>query len=140
MNSVLLCLVVAITDGDTLKVHCRDQPQLVIRISAIDAPEKRQAWGQRSKQSLSTLCFQQQATLKVIAKDRFGRSVADVLCQGEDAGEHQVRTGMAWVFDRYAKGHGHLYPLQDAARGAGRGLWGDGSQVPPWEWRSLHRQ
>ena len=49
----LLCLVVAISDGDTLKVRCDDQPQITIRVAAIDAPEKAQPFGQVSRQNLA---------------------------------------------------------------------------------------
>lgn len=133
----LLCLVVAIADGDTLTARC-GQPgaydQVKIRISAIDAPEKRQDFGQVSRQHLAGLCFQQQATIIPRSKDRYGRTVADVECRGKDAGAEQVRAGLAWVYDRYAKGYGHLYPLQDAARRGKLGLW-ELEAVAPWEWR-----
>jgi endonuclease YncB( thermonuclease family) len=134
----MLCLVVAITDGDTIKARCGDPgqyEQLVIRINAIDAPEKAMPFGQRSKQALSALCFQQQATITPRARDRYGRTVADVACSGKDAGTEQVRSGMAWVYDKYSKGYESLYPLQDAARTDRLGLWSDPSPTPPWIWR-----
>ena len=43
-------------------------------------------------------------------------------------------SGMAWVFDRYVSDRG-LYAVQDEARAAQRGLWGDADPVAPWEWR-----
>ncbi len=64
LGSVLICLVVSVADGDTLKVRCGEpghHEQLSIRLSAIDAPEKAQPFGARSKQALSDLCFQQKA-------------------------------------------------------------------------------
>lgn len=47
-------------------------------------------------------------------------------------------TGMAWVYDKYSRGHENLYPLQQAARQARRGLWAQ-EAVPPWEWRRESR-
>lgn len=44
----------------------------------------------------------------------------------------RIATGMAWVFDRYSKPTGPLYPLQEAAKAAKRGLWADNQPVPPW--------
>jgi endonuclease YncB( thermonuclease family) len=41
---MLLCLVVGITDGDTIKVRCGEEPQAVVRLAEIDAAEKEQAW------------------------------------------------------------------------------------------------
>lgn len=138
MISALLCLVVAVTDGDTIKVRCGEPgkyDQITIRISAIDAPEKRQAFGQRAKQSLSDLCFKVDAKVTPKTKDRYGRTVADVECRGEDVGQHQVRSGMAWVYERYAAGYESLYPLQDSAKASRMGLWSDANPEPPWEWR-----
>jgi len=135
---VVFCLVVAIADGDTLTARC-GQPgayeQVKVRIAAIDAPEKAQPFGQRSKQLLSDLCFREAATIKPLARDRYRRTVADVQCKGQDVGKAQVAAGMAWVFDRYSEGYEHLYRLQDTAKGGRRGLWADAAPVAPWDWR-----
>src|SRR5690606_23483051 len=108
--------------------------QITVRISAIDAPEKKQPFGQVSRQHLAALCFQEQATITPKARDRYGRTVADVECRGQDVATEQVRSGLAWVYTRYAKGYASLLPLEDDARVAGRGLWSV-EAVPPWEWR-----
>lgn len=93
-----------------------------VRLAEIDAPEKGQAFGARSKQRLAELCFQKQATVTPRTKDRYLRTVANVECEGVDAGTEQVRAGMAWVFDRYVTDRSR-YDIQDEARSAGRGLW-----------------
>lgn len=131
--------VVGITDGDTLTLLVQEH-QETIRLAEIDAPEKRQPFGQRSKQALSALAFGKQARLLSSGRDRYGRIVARVYTQGEDgeidvSGE-MVRQGAAWVFDRYASDEA-LYALQEEARAAKRGLWAlpAAEQVPPWKWR-----
>lgn len=137
MIQALLCLVVAISDGDTLTARCGDPgayEQVKIRISAIDAPEKAQPFGQVSRQHLARLCFQQQATIKTRSRDRYGRTVADVKCQGQDVATEQVRSGRAWYYVKYGKGYEHLRGLEYGAREAGRGLW-SAEAIPPWEWR-----
>jgi len=63
----------------------------------VNAPEKAQAFGNRSKQSLSELCFDKTATLADQGKNRYGRTLARVHCDGLDANAEQVRRGMAWV-------------------------------------------
>jgi endonuclease YncB( thermonuclease family) len=49
--------VVAIADADTLTVLDAAKNQHKIRLSGIDAPEKRQPLGSRSKENLSRLAF-----------------------------------------------------------------------------------
>ena len=56
--------------------------------------------------------------MSVQSKDRYGRTVGRVECDGVDASAEQVRAGMAWVFDRYVKDRS-LYKLQDAAKATG---------------------
>ena len=127
-------LVVAIADGDTLTVLNQDSQQVKVRLAEIDAPERRQPFGTRSRQSLGELCHEKRAEVRVVDVDRYKRVVGRVSCEGVDANAAQVRRGLAWVYDRYAKDE-NLYRLQDEARSAGRGLWSDREPVAPWEWR-----
>ena len=143
MSLLALCLVVAITDGDTLKARCASADgsyeQRVVRNAAIDAPERAQPFGQRARQALADLCFQKDATLEPTDVDRYGRTVANVACQDKDVASYMVSGGYAWVFDRYASNHKHLYPLQRAAQSRRFGLWVDLDSakppVAPWQWR-----
>lgn len=125
--------VIGIADGDTLTV-LHDRQPVKIRLANIDAPEKKQPFGQRSKQSLSDLCWQKDATYQVEAKDRYGRTVAIVSCGGVEVNRAQVERGLAWVYPRYNRDPG-LPALQEQAREGKRGLWADPSPIPPWEWR-----
>lgn len=137
MSPALLCLVVAIADGDTLTARCGDPgayEQVKVRISAIDAPEKRQDFGERSRQALAALCFQESAKITERSRDRYGRTVADVECRGQDVGRAQVAAGMAWYFVRYGRGYEHLAGVEAEARAARRGLWSMPA-IAPWEWR-----
>lgn len=129
---LLTALVVAISDGDTLTVRPDGGERLRVRVAEIDAPESRQPFGAAAKRSLSDLCFRERAEIRPQKTDRYGRTVARVTCRGQDASAHQVRTGMAWVFERYASDRS-LFRLQDEAKAAGRGLWSE--PAPPWEWR-----
>ena len=110
-----------IADGDTLTVLTHDQQEVKIRLAEIDAPEKHQAFGTRSKQSLSDLCFGKQAEVNPKVKDRYKRTVARVKCSGVDVNTEQLNRGMAWVYPRYAKDH-NLYIIQREAKADQRGL------------------
>ena len=48
--------VVGITDGDTIKVMHEGKSERV-RLSGIDSPERRQAFGTKRKEFTSALCF-----------------------------------------------------------------------------------
>jgi endonuclease YncB( thermonuclease family) len=129
--------VVSIADGDTLTVLVERQ-QVKVRLVEIDAPEKSQAFGNRSKQSLSDMCFDKEAQIQEKGKDRYGRTLGRVYCGGMDTNAEQVRQGMAWVYDKYVTDHS-LYQLQDDAKAEKRGLWADANPMPPWGWRHSHK-
>ena len=75
------------------------------------------------------------AEVTELGRDRYGRTIGRVSCAHVDANSEQVRRGMAWVYDRYAKQDSPLYALQWEAQGIRRGLWADLRAVAPWEWR-----
>jgi len=131
---VLSGRVVSVADGDTLTLLV-DRQQVRVRLADIDAPERRQAFGNRSRQSLHELCHGKAAQVQDNGQDRYGRTIGQVTCAGIDANAEQVRRGMAWVYDRYARPDSPLYALQDQARRERAGLWVDPQPVAPWEWR-----
>ena len=139
----LLCLVVAISDGDTLTARSGAPgayQQVKVRIAAIDAPESRQAFGQKSRQNLARLCFKQRATLQPVDEDSYGRTVAHVRCADADVATAQVRAGLAWVYTPYAKQHPQLVPLQREARASKVGLWSQARPLAPWDYRRRYQR
>lgn len=129
--------VTGIADGDTLTV-LRNREPITVRLANIDAPERSQAFGSRSKQALSSLCFGKRADLQVQTIDRYGRTVAVVSCDGINANRAMVEQGMAWVYPKYNKDPA-LIELQSGARRNGRGLWADNDPIAPWQWRKAQR-
>lgn len=141
MIELAFCLVVGITDGDTLKVRCSNEggyEQRTIRLAEVDAPEKGQPYGRRSTASLAATCFGAWATISAQKRDRYGRTVARVKCRGQDASEEQARRGMAWAYTRYVTDD-KIRALTDDATQARIGLWVDAFPTPPWEYRALKR-
>lgn len=117
-----------------------DRRQVKVRLTDIDAPELRQPFGTRSRQSLSEMCFGKLASLDVRGHDRYQRSLAQVTCDGKDANAEQVRRGYAWTYVRYARQGSPLYGFEQEARTARRGLWSDPAPVAPWDWRRNGRE
>lgn len=140
MLPLLVCLIVGISDGDTLTARCPNADvahpymQVRVRLAEIDAPESGQAFGQRSKQHLSKLCFRAQATIRPTTIDRYGRRVARVECNGQDANLEQVKVGLAWAYTKYQTDP--AFPRAERnAREARIGLWAAPGQVAPWVFR-----
>lgn len=125
--------VIAILDGDTIDVLIDRQP-VRVRLAQIDAPEKRQAFGTRSRQALSALVFRQSVTVADAGRDRYGRVLGTVYVSGVNVNAEMVRQGMAWVYRQYATDRS-LFALEDEARAGRRGLWADPLPVPPWQFR-----
>src|SRR6185437_15999166 len=71
--------VVGISDGDTLTVLTADRRQVKVRLHGTAAPETGQDFGSRAKQAASELAFGKQVTVRERDKDRYGRTVAEVI-------------------------------------------------------------
>ena len=131
--------VVAVLDGDTLTVLDRYRRPLRIRLHQIDAPEKEQDYGARSKQSLSQLVYGREVAVEVLTTDRYHRFVGKVVSAGYDVNLQQVARGMAWVYRQYGQDPQYL-AAEAAARRARLGLWAKSRPIPPWEFRRAERE
>ena len=141
--------VVGVADGDTVTVLDADRQQHRIRLQGIDAPEKAQPFGERSRQTLSRMVSGKDVRVEWDRRDRFGRIVGKVWVQPAscpdcpmtlDAGHAQITLGMAWWFRRFANEQSPedraAYEFSEhEARAKRVGLWSDPEPVPPWEWR-----
>lgn len=131
------CRVVGIADGDTLTCLTEQKQTIKVRLHAIDAPEKQQAFGQQAKKHLSDLVYNKTVTLNIADTDRYGRSVADIQLGSLNVNQQMVKDGYAWAYQRYG---GSRY-LQDekAARQAKLGLWRDIQPIEPSQWRKINK-
>lgn len=137
--------VIRIADGDTITVLDAGRRQHKIRLAGIDAPEKAQPFGQRSKLNLSKLVFNKTVTVESDKQDRYGREVGKVMVNGIDANLEQIKAGMAWWYEKYRKeqikeDQQRYAEAEQGAKENGVGLWRDPSAVPPWEWRQKQRE
>ena len=133
--------VVGVADGDTITVLDATNTQHKIRMQGIDAPEKAQPFGQKSKQSLSQMVQSKQVTVEYQKKDRYGRTLGKVLHNGTDVCLEQIKLGMAWHYKQYeseqTKEDRETYAQAElATRAQALGLWKDKNATPPWEYRS----
>lgn len=131
--------VVGITDGDTFKGLTHDNQQVKCRIFGIDAPEKKQAFGNRSKQYLSDLIFGKTVTIKVQGKS-FDRAVVWAYTEDcKDISAEMLRAGMAWHYKKFSKDSEYA-TLETQARNAKIGLWADKNPIEPWNFRKKKKK
>jgi endonuclease YncB( thermonuclease family) len=136
--------VVGVADGDTITVLDSSKTQHKIRLAGIDAPERNQAFGERSRESLANLVAGKTVIVETTKRDRYGRSVGKVLLDGEDINLAQIQRGMGWFYRHYqeeqtADDRFRYDTAETEARQARRGLWSDRSPVPPWDFRRNRR-
>lgn len=137
---VLQARVVGVTDGDTITVLDANNNQYKIRLVGIDAPEKKQPFGQVSKQSLSDLVYNKTVLIDWSKLDRYDRILGKVWVNQTDANLEQIRRGLAWHFTKYAKEQlieerTSYSRTQENAKSARVGLWAEPNPIPPWDWR-----
>lgn len=142
--------VVSVADGDTITILDNAKVQHRIRLHGIDAPEKAQAFGQRSKENMSRLAFGKDAKAECHKKDRYERFVCKVWIRPPgcpdcgltlDVGLAQLSEGLAWhykAFDKEqsAEDRARYAEAENEARAMRAGLWADKNPTAPWEWRA----
>lgn len=132
--------IIQVSDGDTLTVLGPDKKTYKIRLQGIDAPEKKQPYGQKCKESLMMLTANLPATVEAYKKDRYGRVVAKVSINGKDVALEQIRNGCGWHYAAYAKEQSRTdqaayAAAEQQARRAKAGLWHDKKPQAPWDYR-----
>lgn len=137
---VLTGRVVGVYDGDTITVLDDTNTQHKIRLAGIDAPERKQAFGNSSKKMLSNLVFGKTVNVNWNKRDRYGRPVGKIMIEGVDVNLEQIKDGLAWFFRKYQN---ELSPedrliylhAEEYAKENRLGLWVYPDPVPPWEFR-----
>jgi micrococcal nuclease len=130
-------VVLRAIDGDTLEVQMEDGAVEIVRIIGIDTPESVhprkpvECFALEAKNKLQKLVEGKtvQLTEGRTTKDRYGRLLRYVYVNGQDVGEKMISGGYAMSYRKYPHPHRETYnKLEEEARGAKMGLWGDACQ------------
>jgi endonuclease YncB( thermonuclease family) len=70
--------VVAVTDGDTIKVLGASNTMHKVRLTGIDAPERGQPYGTASRDHLVSMVAGKEVKVESSKKDRYGRALGKV--------------------------------------------------------------
>ncbi len=140
--------IIHIADGDTVTLLTAQYESRRIRLAGIDAPEKAQPYGERSRRHLEELVRGKRAVADCPKTDRYGRLVCTVTvvlqncsdCRPRDVGLAQLEAGLAWWYRAYAREQAaddrvRYEAAEDEARATRSGLWRDRDPHAPWNWR-----
>lgn len=130
----LIGKVVKVSDGDTVTILTEDKTQHKIRLNDIDAPEKKQAFGNKAKDNLAKYIAGKTVTVQYQKKDKYKRILGTIFYQNKDINLQQVKDGYAWVYKKYSNNQTY-YNAEKLARENKRGLWNDKNPIAPWEFR-----
>lgn len=134
--------VISVHDGDTLKVRLGQKIER-IRMACIDAPELKQELGKESRDYLKSIIQHNgdRVTLKVVDTDRYGRRVAEVFAGGKFLQAEQVKSGMAYLHEKYLNNCPDAAVVKQAqaiAQQSKTGVW-SGNFDKPWDYRKRKR-
>ena len=138
-NQVVLKMkIIGVKDGDTVEGVYYQFP-INIRLEHIDAPEKRQPFGTKSKEKLSELCFGKNVTIISNGRngnyDSRGRLISEIILEdGTNVNKEMVKSGLAWYYKKYSSNLEYAR-LEELAMKNKVGLWSDPNAVSPWSFR-----
>ena len=130
----LIGKVVKVSDGDTVTILTSDKTQHKIRLNDIDAPEKKQAFGNKSKDNLAKYIAGKTVKVQYQKKDKYKRILGTIYYNNTDINLQQVKDGYAWVYKKYSNNQTY-YKAEKLARDKRVGLWVDKNPISPWEFR-----
>jgi len=139
-STIISGKVIAVLDGDTIDILDSHREKIRIRIHGIDAPEIGQPFGRNAKDLLAERIAGQQVNVVCLSHDRFGRTIGDIIWNGDRLSVQLVTEGMAWHQVSFALNDLELATAELKARSDKVGLWSDKRHVPPWEWRKLSKE
>ena len=134
----LIGKVVKVSDGDTVTILTSDKTQHKIRLNDIDAPEKKQAFGNKSKDNLAKYIAGKTVTVEYQKKDKYKRVLGTIYYNNTDINLQQVKDGYAWVYKKYSNNQTY-YKEETKAKESQKGLWIEKNLIAPWEFRKQKR-
>ena len=130
--------VISVTDGDTIKILYEKKKVYKIRLNDIDAPEKKQAFGNKSKENLAKYIAGENVRVEYYKLDRYKRILGTVYFKDKDINKQQIIDGYAWVYKKYSKNNEYINQ-ERISKNHKRGLWKDEKPIEPWEYRKMKK-
>ena len=116
-SEVVKAKVVAIYGGDSFQVLIGNKKQNV-KLYGISAPDQKEAWGSKSKESLSLLLLNKNISLEIKSQSNIGMS-AIVFVGNENINMRMISNGNVKFVGKDSK----FNEAQNKAKKNGKGLW-----------------
>lgn len=141
---VYVATVTRVLDGDTVYIDAGDRKHVRIRLKGVDAPEKDQTKGDLAKEVLTQMVLGKEVLVNSFGKDKYGREVAQIGCDGQDAGAEMLSLGLVWAYRSFLGDldddwREEYLKREDRAKHFRLGIWEDSDPIPPWTWRKMAR-
>ena len=132
--------VVGVSDSDTITVLDNlDKGRFRIRLDKIDVPEKKQAFGAKAKQYLSTLIYGKQVKIRFKKIDNYGRILGIVYLDGKEINLQMVQDGLAWHYRHYDNTESYI-TAEQIARANKKGVWIEKDPINPYIFRKNQKK
>ncbi|MDR3347038.1 MAG: thermonuclease family protein [Helicobacteraceae bacterium] len=126
-------VVSKVVDGDTIHLKTADEV-IKVRLNCIDAPEKKQRFGQEATEALKEWVLGQVVKVEALGTDRYKRKIGVVYRDDQEINLIMVKSGLAWNYKEYCDDERYA-KAQEIARKARLGLWRDRKPIYPSDYR-----
>jgi len=130
--------VVSVADGDTFTIKTITNERIKVRLYGIDAPERGQDFGSKSRQFLKDLCHGKEVVIHDKGTDQYGRLLGVVYVGDMNVNEELVGNGLAWYYSHFVDDP-RLESLENEARKKKLNIWSMKNPISPYEYRKAKR-
>lgn len=135
---VLRGVVTEVRDGNTVVVYSGGR-NFTVSLLGVDAPDLQQDFGEAAREHLAYLVLEKPVEIDFTQLEG-DHVVGRLISEKSDIGLQVIRDGTAWNDKASSRTlsevQQQLYSdAEQLARNELRGLWQDGTPMPPWEWR-----
>lgn len=132
---------VRVIDGDTVEVISAFGSSERVRLLGIDAPESKQAYGDKSTTMLLQCVNNAMVTIEWTERDRYDRLLGKVIANKVDCNLNQIQKGAAWHYKEYQSSQTPLDQIEYGnaeilARTNNQGLWAISNPTKPSDYRA----
>lgn len=126
--------VIKVADGDTFTILTKENEQIRVRFYGIDAPERKQDYGTKSRNFVNELVYGKMVKIEDKGIDRYKRLLGVIWIDGINLNEALLENGLAWHYKQFDKSKRYA-ELEEKAKKNKLNIWSQENPIAPWEFR-----